>query len=196
MAKDKSKVVFYTDWGNIFNALPKEKAGELIQHLCKYINDENPPELPGLLNVVWIPMRDALKRDLRKYEAVCDKNKENIRKRWDKKDTTVYDRIPNDTKNTDKDKDIDKDNALSRLVKKFNSPDYALDKITKYWILLSESEKYYALQKSDEYILWEKSRGNGFFNLMYYLNDKKWEWDLTIQSKTNNFKQIKKEILL
>jgi len=136
MAKDKSKIVFYTDWGNIFNALPKEQAGELIQHLCKYVNDENPPELPGLLNVVWIPMRDALKRDLRKYEAVCDKNKENIRKRWDKKDTTVYDRIKDDTKNTDKDKDKDKD--IKEKYKKENTTHFSPPELKEVAIYFKE----------------------------------------------------------
>jgi hypothetical protein len=49
--------------------------------------------------------KNQFDRDKEKYEVVCDKNKENVRKRWDKKYTTVYDRIRSDTKNTDNDND-------------------------------------------------------------------------------------------
>jgi hypothetical protein len=59
-------------------------------------------------------MEEERKTDDEKYKEVCEKNRENIKKRRANKkvnesiqnDTTVYDRIPTDTKNTDNDNDI------------------------------------------------------------------------------------------
>ena len=47
-----------------------------------------------------------------KYQDRCNKNRDNIKSRWDneKKDTTVYDRIQSYTKHTDNDNDNEKDN--------------------------------------------------------------------------------------
>jgi hypothetical protein len=60
-------------------------------------------------------MEEERKSDDKKYKEVCEKNRENVKKRWNK-NTTVYDRIqsntngydtiPLDTKNTDNDNDI------------------------------------------------------------------------------------------
>ena len=150
MAKDKSKVVFYTDWGNIFDALSDEDAGKLIKHFSRYINDKNPEDLPGLLSVVWLPIRDSLKRDLKKYEAVCEKNRENVRKRWDKKDTTVYDRIRSDTKNTDKDKDKDKDIKEKYKKEKFAPPE--VREVAEYFVgkgsTVLEAQKFHGFYES------------------------------------------------
>lgn len=105
MAENKKSVKIYTEWKTQFSYLSDEDAGKLIKHLFAYVNDENPDDPDGVIGMAWVFIKQQLKRDLKKYEALCEKNKENVRKRWDKKDTTVYDRIPNDTKNTDKDKD-------------------------------------------------------------------------------------------
>lgn len=114
--KGKKKVNIYTDWNESIKDLSNEDAGKLFKHLLAYVNDENPPEPKGILKYVWIPIKQTLKRDLDKWLKTCEKNKENIEKRWNKKDTDEYDRIGVNTKNTDKDRDIDKDKDIDREI--------------------------------------------------------------------------------
>lgn len=90
--------------------MSNEDAWLLLKHILEYTNDKNPEPPNTVVDLVFEPIKQQLKRDLKEYENKCKKNKENIEKRWNKENTTVYDCIPPSTKHTDKDKDKDKDN--------------------------------------------------------------------------------------
>lgn len=77
MAEGKKSFVAYVDWKETFDALPDDKAGKLVKHLFAYINDENPVSEDVLINVVFINIKQQLKRDLDKYEQIRERNKEN-----------------------------------------------------------------------------------------------------------------------
>lgn len=109
MAKGKNTFNLYTDMIGVFEKLPDEKAGQLIKHIFRYVNDQNPETDDLILGIAFEPIKQKLKRDLVKWEEKCEINRENINKRWNKKDTTEYDRIRKHTKHTDKDKDKDKE---------------------------------------------------------------------------------------
>lgn len=68
MAKNKKSFVMYTDWKETFNALSNEKAGELIKHIFSYVSDENPISKDMIINAVFPNIKNALKRDLEKWE--------------------------------------------------------------------------------------------------------------------------------
>lgn len=110
MAEGKNNIIVYRDWISTFETLTDDEAGKLIKHFFRYINDLNPESPDRLTGLLFEPIKQTLKRDLRKYEAICLKNKDNISLRWNTKDTTVYDRIRSDTKHTDSDSDNDSDN--------------------------------------------------------------------------------------
>ena len=116
MFTNKKSFILYCDLIHTVSKLNDEQAGKLFKHILSYVNDENPVTEDLITNLAFEPVKQALKRDLVKYEKLCEKNKENIRKRWDTKknenipnDTTVYERIRTDTKNTDNDNDNDND---------------------------------------------------------------------------------------
>ena len=109
MAEGKHKIIVYRDWKATFEALSDEEAGRLIKHFFRYINDENPEAPDRLTGLMFEPIKQTLKRDLKRYEAICAKNKENVGIRWNKDDTTEYDRIRPDTIYTDSDSDSDND---------------------------------------------------------------------------------------
>ena len=109
MAEGKHKIIVYRDWKAIFEELSNEEAGVLIKHFFRYINDENPTAPDRLTKLLFEPIKQTLKRDLKRYEAICAKNKENVGIRWNKDDTTEYDRIRPDTNYTDSDSDSDSD---------------------------------------------------------------------------------------
>jgi hypothetical protein len=73
MAKDKKAVLIYADWIHTFNLLNNEQAGKLVKHLFAYVNDENPTSEDKLVEIAFEPMKQALKRDLRKYEVIVEK---------------------------------------------------------------------------------------------------------------------------
>ena len=74
MAEDKKGFILYADQKELFEQLPNEKAGELIKHIFKYVNDENPISEDLLINLAFTPIKQQLKRDLKKYES----KKENL----------------------------------------------------------------------------------------------------------------------
>ena len=74
MAEGKKSFTAYCDWGDIFEALPDDKAGQLAKHLFRYVNDEKPETEDVLINATFIPIRNQLKRDLEKWRAQRDRN--------------------------------------------------------------------------------------------------------------------------
>lgn len=111
MAEGKNKIIVYRDWITTFDSLNDDEAGRLIKHFFRYINDLNPEPPDRLTGLLFEPIKQTLKRDLKMYEAICLKNKDNVNIRWNKDNTTEYDQIRTDTKHTDSDSDIDKDRS-------------------------------------------------------------------------------------
>lgn len=68
MAENKKGFVLYADQKCLFDALPSEKAGDLIKLIFAYINDEEPETDDLVLKIAFEPIKQQLKRDLKKYE--------------------------------------------------------------------------------------------------------------------------------
>lgn len=108
----KKTLILFTELKEVFDTLSDEQAGQLIKAIFEYEQTNILPDLQGLLKIVFIPIRQSIDRNRIKYENVCEKNKENIGKRWNKnntKNTSGKIGINKNTKNTDKDKDKDSD---------------------------------------------------------------------------------------
>jgi hypothetical protein len=76
MATDKKKVVVYCDWIETFESLTDEEAGRLIKHFFRYVNDLNPTS-DRLVELMFTPIKQTLKRDLQSWNAKRSKNSEN-----------------------------------------------------------------------------------------------------------------------
>lgn len=85
MAKDKKGFVLYADQIDIFEGLSNDEAGRLIKHIMRYVNDQDPINDDRIITIAFEPIKSQLKRDLLKYKATCDRNTENIKKRWEQK---------------------------------------------------------------------------------------------------------------
>jgi len=70
MAKDKKTFVAYTDWIDTFEELSNDDAGKLIKHLLRYVNDLNPEPPDILIKMCFIPIKQQLKRDLKRWEEI------------------------------------------------------------------------------------------------------------------------------
>lgn len=73
MAENKKSFVLYADQRNVFNSLSDKEAGLLIKHIYAYVNDLNPETTNKIVNVAFEPIKQQLKRDLKKYEHKQEK---------------------------------------------------------------------------------------------------------------------------
>lgn len=73
MAENKKSFILYTDQSGVFNQLPDEIAGKLIKHIFAYVNDENPICDDLIINIAFEPIKQSLKRDLKRYEQYIEK---------------------------------------------------------------------------------------------------------------------------
>ena len=69
MAEGKKSFVLYCDLMHTVNKMPIEKAGELFKHILSYVNDENPVTDDLIIELTFEPIKQQLKRDLKKYET-------------------------------------------------------------------------------------------------------------------------------
>jgi hypothetical protein len=77
MAKDKKTVLVYCDWIKIFEKLTYEEAGKLIKLFFEYVNDLGEHPADRVTELLFESIKQQLKRDLKKYEAVCERNRKN-----------------------------------------------------------------------------------------------------------------------
>ena len=84
MAEGKKSFVLYTDLIEITEELTDKEAGLLFKTILRYVNDLN-PEIPKEIKLAFIPIKQDLKRDLKKYEAQVERinriNEERKRKK-------------------------------------------------------------------------------------------------------------------
>ena len=72
MANGKNTIVIYKDWESTFSNLTDEEAGKLIKHLFAYVNDKE-PKSDRLIELVFEPLKQTLKRDLKHWESVKER---------------------------------------------------------------------------------------------------------------------------
>ena len=68
MAKDKKGFILYADLINVVSQLPDETAGKLFKIILTYVNDLDVEIDDLLLKIAFEPIKNQLKRDLKKFE--------------------------------------------------------------------------------------------------------------------------------
>lgn len=131
---DKKSFLIYLDNQKQVNMLTDEQAGKLFKALFAFAKDGIETDFDdGVVAMIFSFMSDSIKRDTEKYESICQKRAENIKKRWNKKqdesntnNTNVYNCNFCNTNHThidkdndmDKEKDIDNDNDMDKDMEK------------------------------------------------------------------------------
>ena len=127
MAKKRISFLVYYDTLPQVESLSDAEKGQLFTAVFKYsMRGEVPDTDNRAIAMVFNFMKAKMDEDNEKYSETCERQKENIEKRWNDKtipnDTTVLSGIQNDENNTkhtdididlDKDKDLDIDNISS-----------------------------------------------------------------------------------
>jgi hypothetical protein len=118
--ENKKSFILYCDLIHTVNKLPDETAGKLLKHILAYVNDLNPETDDILVEVAFEPIKQAMKRDLKKWETELERKSQGAilgnLKRWhfdlyekvDSKELTLEEaqtiakgRIPSHTDKTD-----------------------------------------------------------------------------------------------
>lgn len=123
--KVKKSFIMYVDMYAPTAGLSLEQKGELWDAVFKFHSGEEVSISDPMAQMAFSFFRQAFERDAEEYERRCEKNRENVRKRWEAKYTTVYDRIESNTtvcdgirhgtKYTDNDNDNDSDININTL---------------------------------------------------------------------------------
>ena len=70
MADNKKSFLLYVDLIHTVNQLPDDKAGQLFKHILSYVNDQDPQTDDLITKISFEPIKQQLKRDLKKYENI------------------------------------------------------------------------------------------------------------------------------
>ena len=184
MAKNKKSVLIYVDWIATFNKLEDDEAGRLIKHFFSYVNDLNPTS-DRLTELLFEPIKQQLKRDLKAYEQTCERNSLNASLRWNKNNATACDRMRPNAKHADNDNDNDNDKE-KETIKKTNT----IFSFDEFWETYNKKtgkancERIYARLKDKDYakiketlpIYLDSVKDKQFLkNPQTYLNGRIWE---------------------
>lgn len=72
MAEGKESFLLYKDVVHLLDQMPDETAGKLFKIILDYVNDRNPVIEDLMLKIAFEPIKQALKRNLKKWEGVCE----------------------------------------------------------------------------------------------------------------------------
>jgi hypothetical protein len=70
MAEEKKSIILYVDVISTFEELSDEEAGKLIKHIFRYVNDQNPTPPDRITKIAFEPIKQQLKRDLKRWESI------------------------------------------------------------------------------------------------------------------------------
>ena len=102
----------YHEYLEYMETLSDAEKGRLFVACLQYSSLGTVPEFRGNEKFIFPVMRDRIDRDKKAYQAKCEKSKQSIKARWDKKtedadgcerirtNTDEYERIQNDTNDT------------------------------------------------------------------------------------------------
>ena len=94
--KEKPGVMLYFDRLPFLKRMDFDQCGRLFCAIMEYAQYAVVPEFGDpMLDMAWDIVRPLIDQDTERYEARCERNRQNIQKRWEKaSDTTVSNRIP------------------------------------------------------------------------------------------------------
>lgn len=113
---DKNSFLIYLDYEEQFNLLTDEQVGQLIRAIIKYEKTKEEPQLEGMLKMAFSFIKTQLDRDREKYEAKCEKNRENAKrggrpkKQTDNKKPNGFQENQMEAKKPDNDNEDEDDN--------------------------------------------------------------------------------------
>ncbi len=175
MAEGKKGFLLYADYQELFEELSDEDAGQLIKHIFKYVNDQSPKTDNKIVKISFIPIKRALKRDLKKYENICERNRLNGSKGGrpknpkEPKKPNGLSGNPKEPKKADSDNDIDSERDINVLTafkenvietaKELSYPKSIFIPFLEHWTERDFESKCYAWQVPETFVIKSRLKG-------------------------------------
>jgi hypothetical protein len=175
MAENKKSFILYCDQKGVWDKLDDAQAGRLIKHIISYVNDDNPVAPDFITELAFEPIKQSLKRDLKKWEnqqeqrSEAGKRSAEVRKRnaklAERDSTTVNERSisstvngsvsvnVNDNVNVSSKDDGIKPPSLEEVISYFDENGYTKESATKMF-------EYYEESRKPSGRVWKDGRGN------------------------------------
>ena len=126
--ENKKSFILYADLIHTVKQLPNDKAGLLFKHILSYVNDLEPATKDIIVKIAFEPIKQQLKRDLKKYESKkkqwseAGKKSAEVRKQKQRTLTTVDSVATVLTVNDNVNVNVNVSNNIdwSKLLSKFN----------------------------------------------------------------------------
>ena len=116
--------------------------GRLFTALLEYSSTGVTPDLRGNERFIFPTMKEQIDRDMQKYEAKCNKNRENVLRRY----TDVNDGIRTDTKST-KENAKEKEKAKAKAKEKESTPPISPSRGTRFIPPTPDEVRAYCLER-------------------------------------------------
>jgi len=176
MAEGKNKIIVYRDWITTFDPLTDDEAGRLIKHFFRYVNDQQPEAPDRLTSLLFEPIKQTLKRDLRRYEKICLRNQQNGTLGGRPKETHNNPKKPSGVKRNPNKPDNDNDSDINISFEFFwNAYDKKEDRVKceRKWNGLTDADREACMAAVPAYV---QSTPDKKFrkNPATYLNNKSW----------------------
>lgn len=120
--------ILYTSYYAIIEGLSDEQLGQLTRAIFIYARDGKIIELEPVVRMAFSFIRDNIDRNADKYQKKCEKMRENIKKRWEKKQA---DNEVNIQKNTNVESDTDVYKSIQKNTDVYKSSLYDNDNDNK-----------------------------------------------------------------
>lgn len=114
----RSSFLLYFDMYDSIRPLTIVQKAQLLDAMFLYHRGEDLPELDPVVSMCFSFLSRTFDMNRAKYEQLCEKNRENVKTRWEKKDTIEYGRIRPHTSGYDpipSDTDTDSDTGITSL---------------------------------------------------------------------------------
>ena len=201
MAKDKKSFLLYCDLIHTVKKLSDEQSGKLFKHILSYVNDENPVTEDVLIDLVFEPIKQQLKRDLIRYESMCERNKDNGSKggrpksepiQPEPKKPTGLSRNPKNPNEPDKENDIDSDSGIDndkeilrgefdKFWNIYNKKIGDKEKLFTKWLKIKPSDKNIIFQTLPRYVASTEKQFRK--NPETYLNNHSWNDEIVTKTQ-------------
>jgi hypothetical protein len=173
MAENKKSFILYCDQKGVWDKLDDAQAGRLIKHIISYVNDDNPVAPDFITELAFEPIKQSLKRDLKKWEnqqeqrSEAGKRSAEVRKRnaklAERDSTTVNERSISSTVNGSVSVNVNdsvnvkddgmKPPSLEEVISYFDENGYTKESATKMF-------EYYEESRKPSGRVWKDGRGN------------------------------------
>lgn len=116
---EKVNFIFYGEWIDYFKEMNDKEIAQTMRAIFETVEGREAENLKGVAAVTYKVIKNQIERDVQKYREKCEKNKENIKKRWQKGTNDIPTEYDRNTTVSENDTNVIPNNDFG-MVKKSN----------------------------------------------------------------------------